>query len=215
MANHFNEFFTRMPLDIANEINPIDPNNVPECARNFFSNAVDVETPILSFSDFPISSQDIIDATKILQPKNSQDMNGVSMSFIKKCITVIALPLSHVFTLSIKNGFVLVQMKIAKVVPIFKSGDKQSMDNYRPISLLSNFSKIIEKIVAAKRISHLESNNLLSSFQFGFRKAHSTLHPLVKFLNKITENLNTKKHTLAIFCDLRKAFDTVDHQILL
>jgi hypothetical protein len=66
MANHFNEFFTRMPLDIANEINPIDPNNVPEFARNFFSSDPDMETPTLSFSDFPISSQDIIDATKIL-----------------------------------------------------------------------------------------------------------------------------------------------------
>jgi hypothetical protein len=125
-----------MPLDIASEINPVDPNNVPDFARDFFSNGDDVETPILSFADSSISSQDIIDATKFLQPKNSLDMDGVSMSFIKKLIPLIAIPLAHVFTLSVISGYVPVQMKIAKVVPIFKSGDKQSMDNYRPISLL-------------------------------------------------------------------------------
>jgi hypothetical protein len=103
------------------------------------------------------------------------------------------------------------QLKIAKVVPIFKSGDPSSMDNYRPISLLSNFSKILEKIVVNRLTDFLESNKLLSQFQFGFRKSHLTLHPLVHFMNKITENLNKKHHTLAIFCDLRKAFDTVDH----
>jgi hypothetical protein len=104
---------------------------------------------------------------------------------------------------------------IAKVIPIYKSGDRQSMDNYRPISLLSNFSKILEKIVAIRLTNFLEANNILSDHQFGFRKAHSTLHPLIHFMNKITSNLSAKKHTLAIFCDLRKAFETVDHEILL
>jgi hypothetical protein len=108
-----------------------------------------------------------------------------------------------------------VQLKIAKVVPIHKSGDKSKMDNYRPISLLSNFSKILEKIVATRLMDHLEINELLSESQFGFRKKHSTLHPLVHFMNFVTNAFNKKEHALAIFCDLRKAFDTVDHSILL
>jgi hypothetical protein len=87
--------------------------------------------------------------------------------------------------------------------------------NYPPISLLSKFSKIWEKIVSTKLINFLELNSLLSEYQFGFRKAHSTLHPLLKFINKITDYLNNKKHMLAIFCDLRKAFDIVNHEILL
>ena len=105
-------------------------------------------------------------------------------------------------------------MKIAKVIPIFKSGDKNNMDNYRPISLLSTFSKFLEKLVANRLLVFLERNNVLSKWQFGFRNNHSTIHPLVHFLNKITDSLNSKKHSIAIFCDLKTAFDTCDRSIL-
>jgi len=104
---------------------------------------------------------------------------------------------------------------MAKVVPIFKGGDKTSPDNYRPISLLPNFSKIIEKVMCNRLTHYLESNNLLCMEQFGFRKSHSTLHPLLHFLNNVADAKNKNKHTLAIFCHLRKAFDCVDHKILL
>ena len=89
------------------------------------------------------------------------------------------------------------------------------MDNYRPISLLSSFSKIMEKIVASRLLSFLDSNNISTKWQFGFRAGHSTSHPMVHFVNKITEALNSKKHTIGIFCDLKKAFDTCDPYILL
>ena len=79
------------------------------------------------------------------------------------------------------------------------------MDNYRPIALLSTFSKILEKIVCNRLSNYLENNNLLSKFQCGFRKEHSTLHPMIHFMNKITNALENKMHTIAIFCDLRKA----------
>ena len=107
------------------------------------------------------------------------------------------------------------QLKIAKVVPIFKSGDSLNMDNYRPISLLNVFSKILEKIVHKRLSNHLETNKLLSPFQFGFRKNISTIHPLTKFLNFIAKSNNNNKFAIAMFCDLRKAFDTCDHSILL
>jgi hypothetical protein len=198
------------------DINPVDENNLPEFASNFFQNDLsEDEIPIFNFSSSSISPNEIIEATKLLHPKKSQDMCGVSLFFIKKFINILANPLCHVFNRSIITGYVPLQLKIAKVIPIFKSGDPQTMDNYRPISLLSNFSKIIEKIVATHLTDFLESNSLISQFQFGFRKAHSTLHPLVHFMNKITENLNNKLYSLVIFCDLRKAFDIVDHSILL
>ena len=88
------------------------------------------------------------------------------------------------------------------------------MDNYRPISLLNTFSKIMEKIVASRLTFFLERNNILSKWQFGFRAGHSTSHPMVHFLNKITDALNKKKHAVAIFCDLKKAFNTCNHNIL-
>ena len=89
------------------------------------------------------------------------------------------------------------------------------MDNYRPISLLSCYSKIIEKIVCSRLTSFLDTNNLITNSQYGFRKKHSTLHPLIHFQNFISTALDKKQHAVAIFCDLRKAFDTVDHRILL
>lgn len=106
-------------------------------------------------------------------------------------------------------------MKIAKIVPVYKSGSRTCMDNYRPIALLSNFSKILEKIVAARLTSFFDTNNILSGSQFGFRQGHSTLHPTMKFMNYVSNAFNKKEHVLTIFCDLRKAFDTVDHEILL
>lgn len=106
-------------------------------------------------------------------------------------------------------------MKIAKVIPLFKQGDPLAMDNYRPISLLSTFSKILEKIVANRLCGFLESNNLLCNEQFGFRTSHSTIHPLIHFTNHVYQALNDKKHTIAIFCDLRKAFNSCNHTILL
>ncbi len=87
------------------------------------------------------------------------------------------------------------------------------MDNYRPISLLNTFSKIMEKIVCRRLLGFLNQHSLLSQWQF--RPQHSTTHPMVHFMNYVSDCLNNKKFSLAIFCDLRKAFDTCDHKILL
>ena len=78
------------------------------------------------------------------------------------------------------------------------------MDNYRPLSLLSSFSKILEKLVALRIMTFLNINDILSKWQFGFRSGHSTSHPMVHFLNKITDALNNKKHTITIFVTLKK-----------
>ena len=126
------------------------------------------------------------------------------------------MPLSHAFNLSIIKGHVPLQLKVDKIIPIFKNGDPLCLDNYRPISLLSAFSKVLEKIICNRLVVFLESNNLINKNQFGFRKKHSTVHPIIHLLNKVTEASNNKKVSLAIFCDLhKKAFDTVDKEILL
>ena len=101
--------------------------------------------------------------------------------------------LNNILKLSFSTGVVPSQFKIAKVIPIFKAGSKSSVDNYRPISLLSSFSKIMEKIIASRPLYFLDSNNILSKWHF---------------LKKVTESLNKKTHTISIFCDLKKAFDT-------
>ena len=175
--------------------------------------SVEVFFIISVHSDKILTGNEILEATKLLLDKKTPDHTGISTNFVKQTIPVLLNPLLHIFTLSFNTGIVPSQFKIAKVIPIFKSGDKSSMDNYRPISLLSTFSKILEKIVASRLLTFLDDGNILSKFQFGFRRGHSTVHPMVHFLNKITESLNKKKHSIAIFCDLKKAFDTCNQNM--
>ena len=107
------------------------------------------------------------------------------------------------------------KLKSSRVVPIFKAGDPTSCDNYRPISLVSAISKILEKTVASKLTEHLETNNLLYEHQYGFLKGKSTEHNLLHLTNKIGEALNDDKYCIGIFLELKKAFDVVSHSILL
>ena len=106
-------------------------------------------------------------------------------------------------------------MKIAKVLPFYKSDKKNLMTNYRPISVLSSFSKILERIMYNHLYSYLNDNNLFFQKQFGFREGHSTNHAHIQLINNICDSFNQNKYTLGVFIDLSKAFDTVDHNILL
>ena len=106
-------------------------------------------------------------------------------------------------------------LKIAKVIPIHKSGSKQAVENYRPISLLSPFSKIVEKIIKTRLVSFLNKNETLYDRQSGFRKKHTTMFPLIDVVTHCFENINNRLYTCAIALDIKKAFDSVNHTILL
>ena len=147
---------------------------------------------VFSLKNSPVTISEILEATKLLQDKKTPDHNGISSNFLKKIIFNIAKPLHHILQQSFEKGIVPSQLKIAKVIPIFKNGDRCNMDNYRPISLLSCFSKIIEKIVAIRLTSFLTENNILSEWQFGFRSQHSTVHPMVHFTNFLSNAFNQK-----------------------
>ena len=104
---------------------------------------------------------------------------------------------------------------MAKIVPIFKAEDNTNANNYRPISLLSNFNRIFEKLVHSRMESFIEQNDILSPSQYGFRKAHSTQHAILDIVSTIQKNMDKRLFSCGVFIDLKKAFDTVDHKILL
>ena len=209
IANSFNEFFTNIALKIAEQIHP--SAQVPE---DIIQN-LNPDSPSFNMSEVPVSDAEILEAIKKLEDKKTPDMSGLSSHLLKKIGPSILPPLQHIFTLSLRTGIVPSKLKIAKVIPLFKSGDCLDMNNYRPISLLSSFSKILEKIVHARLYFFLDSNSLITPNQFGFRPNHSTSHPMTLLLNKVTSSLNSKLYSIIIFCDLKKAFDTCNHNILL
>ncbi len=149
------------------------------------------------------------------ESKCSPDIYGINIKLLKFVDTAICNPLAFIFNLSIKDGLFPEKLKISRVVPIFKAGDQRECNNYRPISLVMAFSKIIEKIVAIKLINHLEINKLLTPQQFGFQRNLSTEHAILHLTNFVTEALNENKYAVGVFLDLQKAFDVVSHDILL
>ena len=119
------------------------------------------------------------------------------------------------FNLSISKGVVPDKFKLAKVVPLYKKGEHNLASNYRPISLLNIYSKLLEKIVYKRLYSFLEKNKILYNHQFGFRKNHSTAMALLELVDECYENLDKNNFIVGIYFDLQKAFDTVDHDILM
>ena len=213
IANILNEYFCSEPTNIVNGISPFPKEGGAD--PESLTNGGGAGIPSFRSADLQVGSEEIYAALSSLETKNSLDADNLSMQFIKKCFDTIITPFQHIVNLSLSSGIIPSQFKIAKVIPIFKSGDPRLPNNYRPISLLSNFSKILEKIMYNRLINFIEHHNLLSKHQFGFRKNHSTIHPMVLLDNYISEALNNKNYAIAIYCDLRKAFDTVDHSILI
>ena len=168
-----------------------------------------------SLSDISASCNDIIQAIDQI------DINAACPDFslpavvLKKCKNELAEPLLLLWKHSFQCGIVPAFYKQQLISPIHKKGSRALSNNYRPISLTAHEIKIFERIIRDQLISYLESNNLLSSFQHGFRKGKSCLSQLLKHYDNILENLLDHNETDSIFLDFAKAFDKVDHQILL
>ena len=208
------------PQDIANSFNSYFVNLGPELASKIESNDTHFKqflpAPLQnSFFFNPTNAYEIIKVTLSLNSSKSYSHDEISTSLLKQIISTIALPLSYIFNLSFSSGIFPNSLKIAKVIPVHKKDDPLKVSNYRPISILPSISKVIERLVYNRLYTFLTLHNLLNPNQYGFRKNHSTDLALIHLYDKITNSMTCKEHIVSIFMDLRRAFDALDHNILL
>ena len=147
--------------------------------------------------------------------RKSAGHDNIRADLIKCVASEIAKPLSIIFNASLSSGIFPDELKVAKVVPIYKKDNPQEFGNYRPVSVLPCISKILERIVYNRSYEFLSKNHLLYKKQYGFRTDHSTYMAVIDFINAVTKAIDQNMNTVGIFMDLSKAFDTIDHDILL
>jgi Notch-like protein len=146
MANIFNKFFTTIADEIATLINPTIPQDSPTTTSDNSTDRMDDDITTFRMTDIPVIGDKILRCIDKLEDKKTLDMMGLSTNLIKKVRYSLHTPLAHIFTQSLATGVVPSKLKIVKIVPIFKAGNASDANNYRPISLLSSFSKILEKL---------------------------------------------------------------------
>lgn len=164
---------------------------------------------------YNVNNVEIIRIIKDLKSKTSTDYWDLSTKLIKLISKEISLPLTRIINDSLDSGSFPDTLKLAKVIPLFKKGDSHDAANYRPISLLPVFSKILEKIMYIRLEKFVTDNNIINNKQFGFRKRLSTIDAIADMTKHILKYIDAKYNTYGIFCDLSKAFDCVNHEILL
>ena len=162
----------------------------------------------------PVTEKEVIEITKEFYSGKVVGYDNISMSIIQQVIETISKPLSHIINLSLTYDIVPDQLKISRVVPLFKAGDKSNFSNYRPVSVLPAISKLFERAFYNRLSNYLNELNILCKNQYGFRKGYSTSFGLIDLYDKISVALDNKEFAVGIFMDLSKAFNTVNYEIL-
>ena len=201
IANAFNEFFTRIGSEISNSYISTNSGDISFSHQN-------------SFFLSPTAPPEIENIIKALR-KSKSDFDKLSVNILQKCRDILCYPISQMVNLSFTTGVFPSTLERAIVTPIFKSGDRRDMGNYRPISVLHSLSKIFERCMSSRILNFINKYSLISSKQFGFMKGKCTQDALLKFIELLYNNLNERRISTALFIDLRKAFDCVDHTTLL
>ena len=205
MAEKFNAYFSSIAKNLSDKI--------PKSVRPF-SDYLDPSL-LNSFAFYPTSPEELSQLNGSIKLTHSSGPDGLDPTIVGPSICYIATPLAAIINCSLSTGIVPTDMKKSIISPIFKQGNRKDLTNYRPISVISYFAKLLEKTVYSRLYNYIEKMNLLYPLQHGFRSGHSTVMSLIDIHNKITEAIDSKKLSIGIFLDLSKAFDTVDHEILL
>ena len=168
-----------------------------------------------SFMICPATAGEIETEINNINSSKSVGPYSIPINLLKTLKSLLSKPLAHLFNCSFLSGVVPDKLKVARVIPVFKKGPGTLMTNYRPISLLSKFNKLLEKLMYNRLMDFLDKNEVLYNGQFGFRTKHSTSHAILLITDKIQKAIENKLFSCGIFLDLSKAFDTVNHHILL
>jgi hypothetical protein len=211
LADLFNNFFVNLPKEVATSIK-VDSRaweeykdlfRVGQCPRSIFFE--------------PVTYNELLRVIYDLKQGKAPGDDGITSKLLKNVAVALVPILVDIFNFSLSSGKFPNGLKLARVIPIFKNGSHSNLINYRPISLVSVFSKLLEKIVKKRLLKFLDLNNFFYGRQFGFREGFSTEMALESFMASVYLSLNSKNTpcVAGLFLDIRKAFDTVNHSVLL
>ena len=215
VAHFINDYF----INVGKVSTRGDPNaSVPSLSN--VTTGMQVELPSLDkgvgANDLnKVSKFEVLSVVKEINISKSSGLDNISSFIVKVLFTALLVQVTYMFNLSIGTATFPNPWKSALVIPIPKSGDLTNVKNFRPISLLPLPGKILEKLVHKQLSGYLEGESLLISDQHGFRKNHSTIHSVAQVINYVNTKLDSKMCTLATYVDFRKAFDCVQHPVLI
>lgn len=204
ISNCLNDFFCNVPSTLAAQL----PKS-HKSATSYLSQKR------IQFCFAQVSEIEVFLLLESLDTNKSFGIDKIHPLLLKTAALQIYRPLTLIFNLSINKGIFPDSMKLAKVVPIFKQGSRFVCSNYRPISVLSSISKILERCIFNQLMFYFTNNNMISPKQYGFRPGFTTSDFLIDLIEEITSSLDKGLYVVSLFLDLSKAFDTVNHQILL
>ena len=206
IANNFNKYFTNIGEELASKIT--DP--VGKSHTDY------LQFPCESRLNFPIANEDVVaKIIESLKTKSSCGDDGLSTQLLKKMKNEICSSITLIVNQMMTTGIFPDSLKIAKIIPIFKKGDIEVKENYRPISILPASSKIFEKVLSLQIHEYFQSKHLYYKHQYGFIKNYYTEHADLELIDRVITELYKGEIPFNIYIDLSKAFDTLVHEILI
>ena len=204
VANRFNQHFVEAAVQL--------DANMPPPSISF---STYLGHPVFNPFFVQLCTPDEVRKLILSFPNKSCNINEIPVTIYKEVSDILSVIIAELFNQSIDEGIFPSSLKSARLVPIFKKGDSTLVNNYRPISILHFFSKLFEKLMYVRLLKFIDNNSSISRRQFGFRAGLSTSDAIIEFLNHVYDRIDKKNKLIAVFLDFSKAFETVNHILLL